>query len=91
MWTVLIIMGAGFLVGYFLRNQTKVIKINDRLVMIAVFALLFLMGVAIGGSPQMISQLHYLGVKALAIAIAGIIFSVAIAVLVYHYFFKNKT
>jgi uncharacterized membrane protein YbjE (DUF340 family) len=91
MWTVLIIMGAGFLAGYFLRNQSKLIKTNDRLVLIAVFALLFLMGVAIGGSPEMISQLHLLGVKALLISIAGIVFSVLIAIFVYRYFFKNKT
>jgi uncharacterized membrane protein YbjE (DUF340 family) len=91
MWTVLIIMTAGFIVGYFLRKQSELVKINDRLVMLAVFALLFLMGVAIGGSPQMISQLHFLGVKALIIAVTGIIFSVLIAIFVYHYFFKNKT
>jgi uncharacterized membrane protein YbjE (DUF340 family) len=84
-------MSAGFVVGYFFRNQSKLVKINDRLVMLAVFALLFLMGIAIGGSPQMISQLHFLGVKALVIAVAGILFSVLIAIIVYHYFFKNKT
>ena len=91
MWTVLIIMGLGFGAGYLLRSKKKVIQINDRLVMIAVFALLFLMGVAIGGDPEMISQLHLLGIKALLIAVSGITFSVLIAIVVYHRFFKNKT
>ena len=91
MWTVLIIMTAGFLVGYFIRKMPKITRLNDKLVMAAVFALLFLMGVAIGGDPEMIYQLHFLGIKALFIAVTGIIFSVLISIFVYHRFFKNNT
>lgn len=90
MWTVLIIMGTGMIAGYFLRSKKKIAKINDKLTMAAVFALLFFMGVAIGSDKEMISNLYFLGINALVISIAGIVFSVLVAIFVYRLFFKKN-
>lgn len=91
MITVLVIMAAGTIVGYFLRQKHKVIAVNDKLIMVAVFGLLFLMGVAIGGNPVIIKKLPVLGMQALIIAVAGILGSVIVGGIIYYFFFRKKS
>lgn len=91
MGTVLIIMTAGIVAGYLLRNKQKIVQFNDKLIMWAVFGLLFLMGVAIGCNEQIINRLPELGLKASIIAVLGIAGSVVAGGAVYFFFFKNKS
>ncbi len=86
---VLLIMTGGIVLGYFIRRSRKIIAINDKLVMLAVFGLLFLMGVAIGSNAQIVNRLPELGATALLFALAGTVFSVVFGAIVYFAFFKK--
>lgn len=91
MTKVLIIMMAGAFTGYLLRNSKRIIQINERLIMLAVFGLLFLMGVTIGSNSNIVERLPELGFTALSVAIAGIVGSVALGSLLYYFVFRHKT
>lgn len=90
MITVVAIMTAGIVLGYFLRNRTKLIKINDKLVTWAIYLLLFILGVGIGSNEIIMKSLPTLGLKALAITVGGVIGSIFLAWFTYIKFFKRK-
>ena len=83
-------MSAGIVIGYFLRGKITLIKINDKLVMWAIYLLLFVLGISIGTNQTIMNSLPTLGLKALAITLGGTIGSVLLAWFTYHKFFKNK-
>ena len=83
-------MTAGIVLGYFLRNKTSLIKINDKLVTWAIYLLLFILGVGIGANEIIMKSLPTLGLKALAITIGGVVGSIILAWLTYIKFFKSK-
>jgi len=90
MITVVAIMTAGIVLGYFLRNKTSLIKINDKLVTWAIYLLLFILGVGIGANEIIMKSLPTLGLKALAITVGGVIGSIFLAWTTYIKFFKRK-
>jgi len=90
MITVVAIMTAGIVLGYFLRNKTRLIKINDKLITWAIYLLLFILGVGIGANEIIMKSLPTLGLKALAITIGGVVGSIILAWLTYIKFFKSK-
>ncbi|NOZ45922.1 MAG: lysine exporter LysO family protein [Chlorobi bacterium] len=90
MITVLILMFGGILIGYFLKNKKKIIRINDRLTMYAIFLLLFLMGVSMGSNKQIMSNLDSIGLHALLISVCAVLGSIIVAYFVGKLFFKGK-
>jgi len=90
MITVVAIMTAGIVLGYFLKNRTELIKINDKLVTWAIYLLLFILGVGIGANEVIMKSLPTLGLKALAITLGGVIGSIFLAWVTYIKFFKRK-
>ena len=90
MITVVLVMTAGIVLGYFIRHKAVLIKINDKLIMWAIYLLLFVLGVSIGTNDTIMKGLPALGLKALAITIGGVIGSVLLAWVTYIKFFKNK-
>lgn len=90
MLTVVIIMVAGMLAGYLLRKRNRVISVSERLVTYAIYLLLFLLGVVIGTNPQIMENLHTLGLKALLITLGGVMGSITLAWGTYALFFKKK-
>jgi uncharacterized membrane protein YbjE (DUF340 family) len=91
MFTVVLVMAFGVLVGFAIRNRKKIVKAADKLTMWAIYLLLFLLGLAIGGNEIIVRNLPLLGVKALIISIGGITGSVILAWAVYHLWYKPKT
>ena len=55
MWDIIIIMSLGVLVGYLIREKRFIISKIDRVISIAIYLLLFILGVAIGGDNQIVS------------------------------------
>jgi uncharacterized membrane protein YbjE (DUF340 family) len=90
MINVVLVMAAGIILGYFVRHKTMLIKINDKLIMWAIYLLLFVLGVSIGTNDTIMRSLPTLGLKALAITIGGVSGSVLLGWLTYIKFFKNK-
>lgn len=89
MITVILIMTAGIVLGYLIRNKTMLIKINDKLVMGAIYLLLFVLGISIGINQTIMKSLPNLGLKALALTIGGVLGSIILAWFTYKWFFKN--
>lgn len=90
MLTVVVIMSAGILIGYLIRNSNRIVVANDKLIMWAIYLLLFLLGVAIGVNEIILKNLPLLGVKALIISFGGIVGSVLLAWVGYRVWFKPK-
>jgi uncharacterized membrane protein YadS len=76
MITLFIAILAGTVVGYFLRRREKVIRIIDSALWGVIVLLLFLLGFAIGRSPQVMRSLPELGFYALLLALGAILGSV---------------
>jgi len=90
MLKVVAIMAIGIVIGFLLRNKTRVVKLNERLTMWAIYLLLFLLGLSTGANKAVIGNLHNLGVESLIIAAGGVLGSVVMATLVYRFWFKSK-
>lgn len=88
MLIVIAIMLTGILTGYLLRGKTFLKQIN-RPIFITILALLFLMGLSVGGNPEITNHIHQVGTQALLLAMAGTIGSVLAAMLVYRFFFHK--
>jgi uncharacterized membrane protein YbjE (DUF340 family) len=87
---VVAIMTVGIAFGYLLRNKNLLIKINDKLIMWAIYLLLFTLGTTIGANEIIMKNLPTLGLKAFAITIGGVIGSISLAWFTYTRFFKTR-
>ena len=84
-------MTLGITLGFFLQNKAGFIKFIDPSSNIAIYALLFLLGVSVGANETIVKNLGTLGVTALLLTTGGVVGSVALAHFVYKFFFKaNK-
>jgi len=90
MFTVVIIMAAGMLAGYLLRKHKKLISLSEKLVMWAIYLLLFLLGVAIGLNDQILERFADLGLLAMAVTIGGVAGSIFMGWIVFSVFFIEK-
>jgi len=89
MWIILGLMTVGMVIGAILRHNEKIIKRVNVLITWSIFALLFLLGIAVGLNDELVKNLDSLGIYALVITIASILGSVILSWIVYHYFFRD--
>ena len=87
---VVAVMTAGIIIGYLIRKRSFLLKINDKLIMWAIYLLLFILEVAIGTNETIMKSLPTLGLKALAITLRGVAGSILLAWITYIKFFKSK-
>lgn len=71
MFIIIGIMLTGMLTGYLLRNK-RLTGIH-KVITLLIWALLFLLGIDVGGNRAIINSLHTLGVEALVITLAAVI------------------
>lgn len=81
-------MAAGIFAGIFLRNRDKWKSFNTKLTMIAIYALLFVLGVSIGTNKEIIQNLPKLGWIGLLISLASVMGSIVAAGFFYKKFIK---
>ncbi len=91
MLTVVLIMMAGVVLGYFLRTRKRLAAINDKFITYAIYLLLLLLGISIGSNKTIVANLPVLGVKALIVTVGAMVGSVLLALLTYNLFFKNRS
>lgn len=87
MFIVIAIMLSGVLLGYILRN--KDLKIIQKLISIAIIALLFLLGISVGKNPDIMDNLYTIGWEALVITFGAVAGTVFCAWIVYKYYFSK--
>lgn len=90
MLVILLILSAGIILGHFLQSKRKVINISNRLLLLSIFLLLFLLGTEVGTNQTIIANFAEIGFKAIIISLSGILSSVALSYFVYRYFFRKN-
>lgn len=90
MLTVVFIMVAGIILGYFFRSKRRFAAINDKFITYAIYLLLLLLGISIGANKTIVANLPILGVKALTITIGAMLGSITLALVTYNLFFKGR-
>ena len=90
MFTVLIIMTLGIVIGAILKDKKKLIKISSKLTNWAIFILLFLLGVAVGTNKEILQNFDKIGYQAIGITIFAVLGSVLTASLTYRLFLSSK-
>lgn len=88
---VFVFMGLGILLGIAFRKGALFLKWIDKATLLAVFVLLFLMGVAIGANEQVMRELSHVGKSALLVTLGSVTGSILMAWVVYRIWIKmNK-
>lgn len=87
---ILLFFAAGALVGHFLKRSQKVMKANQWLQNMTVFALLFFMGISTGSNDTILRNLPSLGKDALIVATLATLGSILALYPVYHRFFRGR-
>jgi len=90
MLTVIIIMTAGMVLGFILREKEKLIKLTEPVITVSIFALLFLLGVSVGTNELILNNLDTIGVRAAVLTVGAVFGSVVAAFFTYKLFFKEK-
>jgi len=90
MTIILVLMLAGILTGLILNNYPAIVKINEKLLNLAIYSLLLLLGIGVGSSEKIVGNIYTLGFQALIITLGAITGSVLLCWLVYKAFFHLK-
>lgn len=88
MLKVVCLMLGGVLVGYLFRHRN--LAFIQKLISVAIWTLLFLLGIAVGGNEQIMGDLRTIGVQALVLSVGGVGGSVCLAAWVYRTFFRKQ-
>ncbi|MCK4541304.1 MAG: LysO family transporter [Spirochaetales bacterium] len=83
-------MTIGIVLGFAIQNKSKIVKSIDPMINIAIYVLLFLLGISVGVNETIISNLDTLGAQALLLTFGGVMGSVVLAFFTYKFFFKTK-
>lgn len=87
MLKIVCIMLGGVLAGFLLRK--KKLGWVSQFIMIAIWILLFLLGIAVGHNEEILNNLDTIGWQALVLSIGAVLGSVLLAGVVYRFFFKK--
>jgi Kef-type K+ transport system membrane component KefB len=90
MFNVLLFLGGGILVGLLFRNVESATRIVNKTTTVAIYLLLFLLGLKSGADKLIMNNLHTLGLTAFLISFFAIAGSVCTAWLTYVLFFRTK-
>lgn len=82
------IMLLGVFTGYLLKNHQ--LRWVQRWIMLAIWVLLFLLGVTVGTNEEIMNNLDTIGLKGLILALGSVLGSVILAWVVYRFFFVRK-
>lgn len=88
MFSIVMTMLAGVLIGHFLRNGKRVEKI-EKSTSITIFVLLFVLGLSVGSNNVIIDNLGRFGWQAAVIAVLGMGGSIIAARIVFQLFFNK--
>jgi len=90
MWFIYISLCIGILIGATSKMNKKLIKINDVITLICIFALLFVMGISIGTNKEVINNIAELGFVALIYAFLAILGSITFVYIVTEIILRGK-
>lgn len=89
MFSILLFMLAGVVLGYLFRHVVLFHK-TEKTISITILFLLFFFGLNIGANRSLIHNFSSFGLQALLLAIAGLCGSLIMSWITYRLFFKRK-
>jgi uncharacterized membrane protein YbjE (DUF340 family) len=87
---VLASLSAGIAAGFLLRRRGPLLRALDRGTMLAVYVLLFVLGLSVGANREVVTHLHELGTQAFVISILSVAGSLACVYLVWVLWFTER-
>jgi len=85
MFTVVIIMVVGMLIGFLLREKQRITKYIDTIVTWAIFLLLFLLGVSVGSNKTILNNIDSILLSVIVLTIGAVFGSVIVAYFTYKF------
>lgn len=89
MLIILSILAIGIVLGIFIQERKRMIKINDKLMTWSIFVLLFLLGISVGVNDTIIYNLDTIGLKAVGITIGAVVGSIVMARIIFPVLFPQ--
>jgi len=89
MIVILVVLTAGIILGFLMRNHERMIRTADRIMNGTIYLLLFLLGLSVGANETIISNIHTIGVRALVLTVGAIVGSVIVSYIVSRLFFRD--
>ncbi len=86
---IIIIMCAGIVTGVFLRGRSSLLFASERMTGIAIYLLLFLLGLSVGTNDTIISNFPVIGFNAIILTFSAIAGSVLLSWLLYIFLFRK--
>ena len=83
-------MAIGVLTGLFIGNSPIIVKTGEKLLNLAIYSLLLLLGIAVGSNGKIIHHIYSFGIQAMIITVGAIGGSVFVCWLIYKTFFHLK-
>lgn len=90
MLIVILFLFSGMVIGFLLHRKVKIIKISDKISTWFIYVFLFLLGISVGSSEEIISNFGKIGVQAIILTLGAISGSVLASFFIYRRFFKEK-
>lgn len=87
---VLLLMTIGFILGYVLKNKTKLILFSNKATTLIIYLLLFLLGIGVGLNKTIVSNMATIGLQAILITFGAVLGSLVLAYITYTLFFIQK-
>ncbi|WP_299229586.1 LysO family transporter [uncultured Bacteroides sp.] len=88
MFTVILIMFAGIILGVFTRKYQ--LRPINKLITILIWLLLFILGIEVGSNREIINGLATLGLEAIVITICAVLGSCVCAWALWYILYKRK-
>ena len=90
MWLILILLIAGTLTGILMAGRKKFNFFSEKITGLAIYILLFFMGLSVGSNPEIMRNLSEIGLQSLIIAAFAVAGSIILSGLSYYFFFRNE-
>jgi uncharacterized membrane protein YbjE (DUF340 family) len=90
MISVLLVMLSGMVAGVLIHRKPFLVKINDQLISLAIYVLLFLLGISVGLNKTIVQNIGTLGFQAFVITIGAVLGSVLVSWIVFRLFFSSE-
>jgi len=90
MFIVILFLFSGMVIGFLLHKKVKVIKVSDKMSTWFIYVFLFLLGISVGSSEEIMNNFGKIGVQAFILTIGAISGSVLASFFIYKRFFKEK-
>jgi uncharacterized membrane protein YbjE (DUF340 family) len=87
---ITVILAAGIMVGFVLREKRTFLDTLEKVVPWIVFALLFFLGISVGLNEGVTKNFSRLGLQAFVISAGGTAGSICLSVPLYRFLFKRK-